>query len=630
MSCHALIVGVGAYSISDFDLDTPVSNAILMAETACALQLPPKNIHVVLSGAQEADKDALSKLGVNLVESQATCHGVNDVIVNQLAVLNPSELLVFWSGHGILHDDGQRYFLCSDYTPIFNERLFSMRVFRDYLNSTLLGSVETCWFLADVCGSRTDLPVGPPGTVPINQLRNAPNSLYAFATPELAAARSAGGYGVFTALLSDVLTSLKYLPPPKKLVGQIEAKAKDGQPFHFDFDRQEGDQEFRGDRRVLGTPASSGQPRYFDELYINLCKAKLPLSAAEAAYRATYSALGNRNLALRPSGLKEMLSELARTGTDPDRPALWLGVFVAVLKEKLSGNEAVSRNVLQAWETAEIVGDLAELVRRKSRQILLDAAKLLVVEVETRSADHLVEARTTLREEDFRACLEPRTLFAHGVPVATWDDVFDRLVDEIDHLLDADILNFSIHVVLGHGLEAIDLHKRTWLDTETEMTAPLGQEFGVILHYLPRHLRKPTRRWRGDRRSIWMRHCDPLLGEAGATAAEWVNVTHAEQARSANTLALCHVGIPPGASEYADVTRALLDQGAPCIYWQGSDQEGEVPPRLSEDPDRCFLDQMRDRVKRLRASHEAHGPLVWDVMPAHLTLLDGEGEEENQ
>ncbi|WP_306141473.1 caspase family protein [Roseibium sp. MMSF_3412] len=628
MARHALIVGVGTYDISGHDLDTPVANARLMAEAAIALGFSPQNIHVIVSGAKEADIAAFRDLDLNPASTKATRAEVEDLLVKDLASFAPTELLVYWSGHGIVRE-GQRYFLCADYTRDTNDRLFSLQLFRNRLTSRLFQSVETCWFTADVCGSSTALPIGTPGTVVEHDLA-APDCLYAFATPELVAARSADGHGVFTALLSNVFASLTDLPTPKELADKIEAEAALGQPFQLVVEGQCGDQAFSRPLRLMGTPAPSGLPCYLEKLYTGLCEAKLPLSAAEAAYRATYSALGNSKLALRPLELKDMLTELAQTGDDPDQPTLWLGVFVAVLKEKLGRDEAEILGVLQGWQAAEIGGDLGERVRRKSRQILLEAAKLLVIEVETRSPDHLVEVRTTLREEDFRACIEPSTLYAEGVEVATWDEVFERLVEEIDHLLDAEILKFSIHVVVGHGLETIDLHRRTWVDTETEVTAPLGQEFGILLHYMPRHLRKPTRRWRGDHRSKWLRRCDPLLSEAAGKVAGWVSVTKAEQALAANTLTLCYVSLASSAGDCADVAKILLDQGAPCIYWHDSALTAERPPSLSEDPDRFYLDKMRDKIRDLRASQEAHGPLVWDVMPSHLTLLDGEGEEESQ
>ncbi len=117
----------------------------------------------------------------------ATSNVIDTFFRTELAEDRPanSKLLVYWSGHGYVMNDGTRIFICRDYTEEkLHNRVFNASNFRRYLRSAEFGCFRDQILIVDVCGTYgNELRFSPDRSDPGISIVGTKQTMY-FATPE--------------------------------------------------------------------------------------------------------------------------------------------------------------------------------------------------------------------------------------------------------------------------------------------------------------------------------------------------------------------------------------------------------------------------------------------------------------
>src|SRR5262249_47252019 len=148
-----------------------------------------------------------------------------------------SRLLVFWSGHGFTSGKRRRIFFCNDYDEDLPGRVFNGTNFLNNLLTAKYASFSDQIFLADVCGTYSDIKVDDN----VEELGLGERSQLAyFATPEGDYAMGDDGRGVFTSTVIEVLGHLGDWPAQQDFIRELDKAFAQGgtKPFrisgHYD------------------------------------------------------------------------------------------------------------------------------------------------------------------------------------------------------------------------------------------------------------------------------------------------------------------------------------------------------------------------------------------------------------
>ena len=202
----ALIVGIESYALGGADLLGPCTDAIRMAKHLLAHNVLADHIFLFAQPLPTDGKvsEALSQLrrdGVH-VSTSAGHDEIESCWRTALVENRPlgSQLLVYWSGHGLTHLDGSRILLCADYKESLKNRIFQVDHF---LRAIHQEPFENQLHFFDVCGNYPNLPVEL--SLPVPPRREAVNQTAFFASVEGKYAQNTESGGAFTSVLLRTL-----------------------------------------------------------------------------------------------------------------------------------------------------------------------------------------------------------------------------------------------------------------------------------------------------------------------------------------------------------------------------------------------------------------------------------------
>lgn len=219
---YAVVIGCEDYPMDRWALNGPVFDALDIAKWLTQAGMPAENLHLLASplAANQAEFDkALAALGGVVFHGPATSGLVKDVFQHRImkaiskggSLKRAGQVLVFWSGHGIVqrhHSGYDRIVFCTDVQPNGMECV-SIPAIADWLASQL--PEFQLIFLIDACASESsklgvDSRLSFVG-LPWGELKNTPSRFLAYAAYPGQVARNQGGNqrGLFTSAILEGL-----------------------------------------------------------------------------------------------------------------------------------------------------------------------------------------------------------------------------------------------------------------------------------------------------------------------------------------------------------------------------------------------------------------------------------------
>jgi hypothetical protein len=223
---YAVVVGCEDYPMDRWALNGPAYDALDFGTWLLRIGMPAKNLHFLASPLpqnQAAFNAAVTALGEVVFHGGATSGMVKEIIKSRIlkaikadgSLKRAGQLLLFWSGHGIVqrHQTGfDRIVFCTDVAPNAMECI-SIPAIADWLSSEL-PSFQLI-FLVDACASESSRLgvdtrlsfVGlPPGVA-----HATPNRFFAYAAYPGQVARNQSGNqrGLFTSALLNHLSGFR-------------------------------------------------------------------------------------------------------------------------------------------------------------------------------------------------------------------------------------------------------------------------------------------------------------------------------------------------------------------------------------------------------------------------------------
>jgi hypothetical protein len=419
---YAFIVGIDKYRQQGWNTSGPCSNAIAIADWALTANFD--GVYVYLQ-PQEEMKAAIDSLQSRkaIVRENAEWEGIDEFCFEELVLARPagSRLLIFWSGHGYTNPDGERFFMCSDFTsPNFNNRVFNASKFLRSLRTPTFHCFSETLLLADACA--------PPSPFSIRDPRETPpgggdrRQLAFFASPEGKYAYGTEGRGRFTETALAALREVNAWPELRTFATALDGKLRSSNETPFRFEAF--DDEVRTQSRIIGTP--TGTP-IFESVFAMLDKSGLQVDIFRRHYVRTAAKLVNPALN-SAQGLIGMLRELstlkdAESGGVAPRALLEFLVRLTQVPELAQPvNDWLEKTALnQATVVATLRAELDEENR----------ARILLIEMEHDSAEAITGFTPYLRTGNLKPLTDP----ALGQrQVSDWPQCEREITDLIDML----------------------------------------------------------------------------------------------------------------------------------------------------------------------------------------------------
>jgi hypothetical protein len=591
MRTRVVIVGIERYAVEKWNVEAPALNAIAIAKWVLSAGISPDDIFVFLSALDNALTDELAGTGVN-VGTGATFSEIDTFLQTGLAVPEGgSDLLLYWSGHGMTDTTGQRLLFYSSYTPQLPNHVFNASLFLRDLRGGAFTCFQRALILADVCGIYSDTPVRPAVYVPGPQYQS--EQLTYFATPEGRYAVADTGEGAFTHSALQVLREFHGFPDLDAfrvhLDQTLTASESSRYCIYHRSDQEEG-------VAYVGRGISSDD-RLADELIELLVDLAPSYDVLERHFRATADTLGNVRL-LAAQGLTGMVRELNALQDPIEGPTHGLIQFLLRLCSERHLQPALSEWLSRNAKPFAVRNEEARLAAESGR-------KLLIIDLEVDIGGNLTGFRPLLRYRDFS--FVPARLQSHTA-VASWTELESALQALLADLNLQDLAgDLEIHVIAGPELFDRPFHLLPGLDPGSK----LGEQFGVVLHHRERFRPKPSaqqRRWREKARA--------LDGKPPKSLA-WTCFRPNENLPSTPTL--CFAGfavvIGPSGADGIKTLGRLLNLGAPYVYWPHDPSENDTEVVLTE-----LLQKLRTLAdmpealweRRLAEAMSRSGSLLWD------------------
>jgi hypothetical protein len=473
----AFIVGIEKYDQPGWDVPGPCANALAMAELLLGVTAA-SNIFLFLDPVSDIEirVTELKDKGVQVVSS-ARSHLIEDFVRAELPKARKagSRLLVHWSGHGFIQPNGDRIFICRDYTAAAKTNcIFNAGNFRRNLETAARYQVFAQQIvLADVCGVQSQAtglrfdvtPAELPTSGKIAQ------QVTFYATPETKYAHEKDGEGIFSRTVRTVLGEFfekaswpESLAFRDRLLAALNSAGQE--PFWI---------EGSGNGFAL-SPRLSGSPK--QALVDSVIQLFSGISVTDEILRPHYlwtvDDLALPELA-KATELSEMVRELSQLqdATAADKVPYGLLQFLV----RLCAIKQLKAPVV-AWLRKHAGPQKYELKRIKKRIEVESEVKILLVEVEHDEQGRLSGFDTFLHTSDFRRAPEPKF---QRETVSSWQEFCDKLL-RIVHQLRSTIKDFEIHFLVD--LPLID--KAFHMISLGKDEALLGEEFVVILHHRER------------------------------------------------------------------------------------------------------------------------------------------------
>jgi hypothetical protein len=550
VNIYGFIVGIDRYDQDpDWDTAGPCAGAIAIAQWLLDIKTPPENIFVFLRTKDQTLDPRIRDLKKSkvVVTEDATHEVLNRFWRKDLPAGKPadSRLLVYWSGHGYASSDDTRVLIAPDFTAdALNDHVFNATAFLVHLRSERYARFTQQIFLADVCGSRTDIRLELNRNVPDKVVDGILQTTY-FATP-------AGDYatvdtvGVFTAATLSVLKPLGTWPDYEKFADAMHLGFKDEKQPAYRIAGRDAREDF-GELAVGKAPTSKGSG-IADTVYTMLAKPRLSDAAFRPHYVRTVNDLGMPEL-FKAQGLHDMVGELARTGTlaSVDRATPGLIQFLARVRA-----EPELTADIDTWLKANAgdQGYVLENIRQKLEEE--SGVKVLVVDVITKRG-RLTGYELSLRTND----LKPLAGQTRKREETDFEKLCPSIVEDM-HQLDIGESDLEIHVFVDAPLFGREFHSLK-LGADT-----LGERYVVILRCRERaYTQNP--RYRKD----WREYVDALRPMKPNTV-RCLPVPSAPDLLPAEK-GICYTSfvVAPGEDSHEKLLmlRTLLQLGVPYLLW---------------------------------------------------------------
>jgi hypothetical protein len=586
VTVRAVIVGIERYDQDDWNVPAPAVNAVAVARWVLRSGVQPDDVLLFVSPLDPEITKDLSETGVKV--HGATFRDIDTALRIQLPRAEPgSNLLFYWSGHGMTDRIGQRLFFCSDYTTVLADRVFNASLFFRKLRSDIFANYRRMLALADVCGTNSRAPVEPAVYDPGPPSKR--DHLIYFATPEGGYARAETGEAAFTHAVLQALDRFVSFPDFNLFKDRLEVALKALSLPRFLLDTKSETGESQG-YFGIATMSPDSIANSLIELLVDL---RVPRADLQTHFLATVVALKNPRL-FAAEGLTGMVRELSEL-RDPD-PGATHGLVQFVLRlctyPKLKGK---LENWLALWAVESTVDDeQANLEAEQGRN-------LLILDMEVDARDQIVVLRPSLRSLD-QIKLRGRPL--DPVPVRTWRDVENAVLAVLRQLeTDGFTRDLEIHVVVEANVFHRPFHRLPSLKAGIK----LGEKFAVVLHHRERTVpgvSAAKRRWLKRVKAVSSRE------PAGLTWTRCAQVPHLPR-----DPCLCLASGPTSAQGKLALGK-LIDLGAPFIYWPHSEDEPDAHEDLTNlVRDLETLEDMPEALLGKRIIDRAtSGSLLWDVL----------------
>ena len=573
--------------------------------------------HLLVSGSGNHVDTRVSELkdrGVQIVTS-APWHLIDNFVRAELPKERKagSRLLVHWSGHGFVQPNGDRIFICRDYTAAAkNNRIFNATNFqRNLQTAARYQSFAKQIVLADVCGVQSQAtglrfdvtPAEFPGSGKMAE------QITFYATPETKYAHEKDGEGVFTRTACAVL-------------GKVFEKAP--WPETISFREQ-----------LLGALISAGQEPFWIEasgtgFSLSATRYGSPKHALVDSLLQLFSGIGVTDEILRPhyiqtvnnlglfelaktTKLSEMIKELSllQDETIPGKVPYGLLQFLV----RLSTIQQLKRPVV-AWLKKHAGFQRQDLANIKRSIEEEGRVKILLIEVEHDEQGRLNGFDTFLHTSDFRRAPEPKL---QHESVSSWQEFCDKLL-LIIHQLRATIQDFEIHFLVDLPLFDKAFHKIPLSKGE----GLLGEEFVVVLHH--------RERLRANRPTVvrpWQEYAEVLrpMPPRNMKLHGVSNIQSMEQVMQEKGFCYTEFEIPIVTALNSERTsekillKKLLALGVPYIYVLH--KVGDPPdwPRNLKEAIRSWLDPLKAlgdlphalyEMRLQQTTYACEGTLLWD------------------
>ncbi|WP_144428122.1 hypothetical protein [Azospirillum thiophilum] len=610
----AFVVGLDHYEAPDWTVAGPCRNALDIARWLLdEAGVPATGIHLFLavdrqrmasgeSADLRRDIDYLRARHV-AVEENATQSVIRTFWRGPLKDGTGSKLFVYWSGHGILNEEG-RAFVYPGYTTDDPAQALHVESFCRTLRSDAYGRFTEQMILADVCG--VFRPELRPHADDVTGVAVDTLQIRAFATPEGGYTR---GQGQFTRALLDALGGFPGWPIDRRDRGEGFYKAVNGA-----FRQQSSEVLHWG---VSGAEISSdwcvgcGENTLERSCRDMLSKCHLPDEWLLAPYRRTDSRLNG----VLP-GADTLAAKLRALGTlertEAGKAPLGLADFLLRVADLPEITKADAERILRWLEnntTTQTLATARHEIAGESR-----SRHLIVTLVEDKTDGTLSGCRSELLFGDGSPVLPSEADSADEGPITKVTSVAAlecylreriAILYKDGHLREGDHIHILAKPVFFH----IPFHA---LDIAPD-GAELGTVFIVTLHgraRVPAGSSDPPPMWLGIRKH------DEELRRRGTAACvrNWIEVEPGQILSAAAGLRILPFPPPPEGRKARDVLVKLLRLGIPYLCLPDPtriNRPFDLPGALAVDS----LDDIPAAFHRARlCGHPlaAHSGLLWD------------------
>jgi vWA-MoxR associated protein C-terminal domain len=438
----------------------------------------PSNIFLFLDPLTniETRVSELKEKGVQVVTS-ALSHLIEDFVRAELPKARKagSRLLVHWSGHGFIQPNGDRIFVCRDYTAaaktncIFNAGNFRRNLetaarYQAFAKQILLADV--CGVQSQAKGLRFDVT-----TAEFPSSGNIAEQVAFYATPETKYAHAEDGEGIFTRTARTVLADFfeksswpESIAFRDRLLSALNAAGQE--PFWIEGSGN----GFALSPRLAGS-RNNALVDSIMQLFLNIAVTDEVL---RPHYLRTVDELGLPELA-KATELSEMVRELSQLQDETISGKVPFGLLQFLVR--VSAVKGVKAPVV-AWLKKHAQSQKYELKKIKKCIAMEDEVRILLIEVEHDEQGRLSGFDTFLHASDFRRASAPK--FEHET-VSSWQEFCDKLLAIVQQLRST-IKDFEIHFLVDLPLFDKAFHMISLGKDE----ALLGEEFVVILHHRER------------------------------------------------------------------------------------------------------------------------------------------------
>jgi hypothetical protein len=608
MNTYGFIVGIEKYREEIWTVPGPCANAIAAAEWLLSTGVPGGNIRLFLWPSRDVEKEIARMQAAGVDVRRAGDAGSIEAFWRKelpRGVPAKSRLLVFWSGHGFTSGKRHRIFFCNDYDEDLPGRVFNGTNFLNNLMTAKYACFSNQIFLADVCGSYSDIKVDD--NVEELDLRERSQLAY-FATPEGDYAMGDDGRGVFTSTVTEVLGRLGDWPAQQDFIRELDkAFAQVGtKPFRISGHYDQG--QIR--ETVVGSvPAGDGNA-HFQSLFALLSELDVTEGAFRPHYLRTVSELGNPELA-KAQGLAGALKELSSLRDGTPGKAVPRGLLQFLLRLAGEGN---LREPIESWLEKHAGGQKNTLAEIREKLAAEAQTRILLIVTAVDARERIESYKAYLCNSDFSLVPDWKS----PIEKVSGSEEFERSLQKLlaQFVAEGYLANLEIHFVVDAPLFDRPFHMIPLAPGEH----PIGEDVVVVVRHKQRILSSDQRL-----RRAWQDRAE-MLRAAKPEALKWLKLLVGGELPEDKALFLATFTLPPpiegkpaGRAEKNALLR-LLKLGNPYLYLAHSgpaaadwdkvaDELTKLlrrKPTVGEFPS-TFLDE-RIRGGRIASS----GTIIWD------------------